>query len=1039
MNLTNFSLKRPVTTLMIVLSFTVLGFIAFKMLPMEYFPAIDIPFVVIYTPYPGSTPEEVENEVTRPLEEALAMISGVKSMESTSSQNASQIFMMFEWGDNINVKALEAREKIEAVRKLLPNDVERFIVFKFNTTDMPILQIRLSSNRDLTNSYDMLDRVIKRKIDRIDGVAKVDLYGISKKEIEIKVKPDKLITHNIDINRMTQILRASDFSISSGKIEYGSKEIMIRSISEIATIDDLKNIVIGGGEALIRLKDVADITYTTPKLDYGRHLDGKYAIGLEVQKSSDANTIGVTKKILDTIDEIKKSPEMEGIKVFVMDNQAEGISSSITELFKSGLIGAFLASLVLFFFLRNIANTVIVVISVPISILSAGVFMYFFDISLNILSMMGLLLAVGMLVDNAVVAMESIFRYQKQDENKDENPDKIILKGVKRIALAITAGTLTTIIVFLPNIINQKNQISIFLSFVGIPLVISLVTSLLISLTIVPLLTKMVTNKKKLKDERLSEEELFLVESKRIKKENKKTIIDSWAKFYGKILKWKLDHHKTSVFIMFALLFSMAIPASFVNQDEENQSERKIYLQYNINSTYDVDKVLEAVDIIEEYLFNNKEKFEIKSVYSYYNTNYAYSAIVLKSDDDVDKAQEEIIEEIKQGLPKIAVGKASFDRGRNNNSTNDDNISINLHGKSSQTLFKIADDVVWRLSKIKGFEEVKSDAKSGDDEVFVIIDRDKAKKYGFTTMQIASVISTSYRGVSLNSFKTDNGEVDISLKFSDEEDQNLSQLKDIPIVNNQGKIFKLNSLARFEKGKGPGQIRRMNRVTSSKVSIFLRGVTLDESKKLINAALKEFDFPPGYGYSFGANFDYRDEQNEVMMINLLLALALIYFVMAALFESFILPVSIWSSIIFAIVGVYWFFLFTGTSFSLMAMIGVLVLIGVVVNNGIVLIEHVNNLVVNEGMDRKEAILVSGQERLRPILMTAATTVLSMLPLCIVKTQVGGDGPAYFPMARAIVGGLTFSTVITLLILPTIYIMLDDLRNWGEKMFRKAMR
>ena len=258
-------------------------------------------------------------------------------------------------------------------------------------------------------------------------------------------------------------------------------------------------------------------------------------------------------------------------------------------------------------------------------------------------------------------------------------------------------------------------------------------------------------------------------------------------------------------------------------------------------------------------------------------------------------------------------------------------------------------------------------------------------------------------------------------------------------MNNMGKVFKLNSLARFEKGKGPGQIYRSNRVTSSKISIFLRGVTLEESKELIKGALNEFDFPPGYGYNFGANFDFRDEQNEVMLTNLLLALALIYFVMAALFESFILPISIWSSIIFAIVGVYWAFLFTGTSFSLMAMIGVLVLIGVVVNNGIVLIEHVNNLIVNEGVDRKEAILISGKERLRPILMTAATTVLSMLPLCIVKTQVGGDGPAYFPMARAIVGGLTFSTVITLLILPTIYIMLDDLRNWTEKMFKRAMR
>ncbi|MCK4359796.1 MAG: efflux RND transporter permease subunit [Candidatus Cloacimonetes bacterium] len=1048
MKITEFSLKRPVTLLMIFTSFIIIGIISLNLLPMEFFPAIDVPFVVVYIPYPSSTPEETEREITRPAEEVLAMISGVKQMISNSEQNGSYIQLMFKWGVDINIKVLEARERLDGIRHLFPDDVERFFVYKWSTGDMPILTIRLSSNRDLSDAYNLLDRNIKRKLERIDGVSKVKLYGVEKKEIEIQLILDKLIAHNIAINNLLDRLKSSDFSYTAGTIRDGKKKLIVRPIGKFRSISEIENLIIGRNG--VRLKDVANITYEMPDLDYGRHLDRKYAIGLEILKSSDANTIEVTKRILKEIEEIKQIPEMEDIKIYFMDNLAEGITSSLFELLKAGMIGAILAFLVLFFFLRKLSSTFIIVLSVPFSILVAVTFMYFLGISLNILSMMGLLLAIGMLVDNAVVAMESIHRYQGFEKNRR----KAVIIGVDQIGLAITAGTFTTMIVFLPNIINSRDQISIWIKHVGISFVIALGASLAIAQTIVPLLMyKIDSNKFRKYIQRMKIanvfNKLFIGKKKNLNNPiytnpvertshtslKKETLIDKLIILYSKILGWKLNHNKLSILIIFLVLISIAVPISIVKKDMfPPQEDRRIRIHYEINSSYTVEKVEEAVNTIEEYLYNNKDQLEIESVYSYYDPSYAMSTILLKKGNEAKRGQEDILEEIKQNMPKIAVGKPRFHWRRSGGET--DKVRIQLTGKSSERLMQLAKEAARRLENIHGFEDVRPESETGEQEIHVIIDRERANRYGFSTMEIASVISTAMRGINLHSYRNEDGEIDVILRFQDKDKENLQSLKELPIFNKNNQMIKLDALADFKQERGPGSIHRENRITSIGVSMNLKNVTVDEAKKTIRKVMDNFNFPPRYSWSFGSSFDFESETNKTMMLNTLLALALIYFVMAALFESFIFPAAIWTSIIFAIVGVWWFFLLTGTVFSLMAWMGILILIGVVVNNGIVLIDHINQLRLS-GISRNEAILQAGKERLRPILMTAGTTVLSLIPLCISRTQIGGNGPPYFPMARAIVGGLTFSTLVTLIILPTIYIILDDLRSWARRIVNKA--
>ncbi|MFQ6102814.1 MAG: efflux RND transporter permease subunit [Candidatus Glassbacteria bacterium] len=1009
MNLTQTSLRRPVTTLMVFVCFVVIGAISSQMLPLEFFPDIDAPFIAVSIPYPGSTPEEVERQITRPAEEVLATISGIKRMRSESREDESEIVLEFDWGVDSNIKALEAREKLDGIRNQLPRDLERFYVYKWSSSDMEMLALRISSYRDLSNSYDMLERNLKRRLERIEGVSKVDLYGVEKKQIRIQLNADRIIAHHIDIGRLSEMLRRSNFMVTAGKITDYRRRFTVRPIGEYQSMDDIGELIVADNG--IRLRDIANITYDHPKLDYGRHLDRRYAIGLDVFKEAGANTVDVADKVVAEIEKISKLPEMEGISIFYMENLADGIIDSLHELLKAGTLGGLLAIFVLFFFLRKLSTTFIVALAVPFSLFITMAFMYFMGISLNILSMMGLMLAVGMLVDNAVVVTESIHRHQLLNNSAHAS----IITGVREVALAITAGTLTTAIVFLPNIVAPNDNISIYMKHVSITICIALGASLVMAQTVVPLLaskTKPPTNLRR-----------------------KNTVIDKLLAKYGMALDWTLRHRWATVGILVVMLGSVAVPVSFVEKDMfDEPSDRRLRLHYHINGHYTLEKVEEAVDIYENYLFANQEEFEIESVYSYYQGNYASSTILLKKGDEAKKSMDEIREAIRENLPRLPITEPSFDW--RSTSGEGESVEIYLTGKSSEQLAELSREVAWRLSKVPGLTDVRSEASIGEEEIHVVVDRVRAKQYGFSTQEIAQVVAAAMRGVNLRRFRTEEGEIEMRLEFQDSDRQNLEQLQDLPLFNGGEQPVKLASLADFRVSRGPREINRENRSTSIGITAYLKDITVSEAKEMIGKVMENFNFPPGYSYNYGQKFDEEEQAFRNMMINLLLALALIYFVMASLFESLLFPAAIWTQILFAIVGVFWFFLMTGTTVSIMAMIGILILIGVVVNNGIVLIDHVNQLRAR-GLDRAEAILKAGQDRLRPILMTAGTTVLSLVPLCITSTQIGGDGPPYFPMARAIVGGLTFSTIVTLLILPTIYVILDDLRNWARDVVRQS--
>ena len=1009
---TEIALQRPVTTVVVFVALSLVGLIAARLLPLEELPDIEFPGIVVQIPYEGSTPEEIERLITRPVEEALATLSGVERMSSSSRENSAEIFLQFGWDQSMGSKGIEARAKVDGVRHLLPDDVRRVLVFTGSLGDQPVMQLRISSDRDLSDSYDLLDRLLKRPIERIEGVSKVDLHGVDPREVRILLDPDRMSAHGVSIDDLTQ-LEGANFAVSAGRITGDGQRYSVRPMGEFSSLKQIEDLVIKGDN--VRLRDIADVALRSPDRDYGRHLDQNYAIALAVSKSTGANMVEVAGKVMAEVDKVSRLPQMQGIKIFAMDNQADSVKDSLADLLSAGLIGALLAIVVLYLFLRQLSTTLIVTASVPFSLMITLGALYFADLSLNILTMMGLMLAVGMLVDNAVVVVESVFRQRAKDPG---DPVGATYRGVKDVGIAVIAGTATTIIVFLPIMFGTKTDITVFLTHVAITIIVALLASLLIAQTLVPMLAARVKTPPAMRQNG--------------------RVMGAISRRYVGLLTWVLARPWKTFGLIVAICAVGVSPLALqlVKFDAFPQdSSRRLYMDYYIEGQHPLERVEAAVNTVEDYLFANQEAFDISSVYSYYEKGSASTVILLTDEEEAKISTKIVMERIKESMPLLAIGKPSFDF---NQQGGGDGFSLQISGDSTTELNAISYDVVRVLSTVDGLEDVRSDAQTGDREVQVVVDRLRAANVGLTPGAVADAVGVAMRGRNLREFRGETGEIEVRVTFRDSDKQTLEQLRELPLYADGGERITLGSVADLRIGSSPHTIQRTDRQTAVIVSANLADeATLDSVKPLAEALMNQMALPPGYSWKFGRGFERQDETQAMMATNILLGIACIFLVMAALFESLLFPFAIiLGSILFSVLGVFLFFAATGTTFSFMASIGIMILIGVVVNNGIVLVDHINNLRLS-GMPRNQAIIEGGRDRIRPILMTVATTILGLTPLAVGTTQVGGDGPPYFPMARAIIGGLAFSTLVSLFVVPALYAYFDSLAGWGRKVIRHA--
>ncbi len=1016
MKLTEFSLKRPVTTIMFFISMMVIGLVAAVRLPLEQLPDISFPFVGVQLPYAGSTPEEAEQSLLKPAEEALSTMQGIKEMNGNASSEGAFLGILFtDWNSDVSVFAAEAREKMDAIRDQLPSDFQRYFIFKFSTSDQPILRVRLAGDSDLSKQYELIDRKLKRPLERVDGVARVTIAGAMPNEVEISVLPDRLQAAGIDLNTLATQLRTQNFSLSAGSIDDNGQRFRIQPQGEITTLEQFRSLVLNSSG--VRLGDVADVQLKPARLDEGRRINGRPAIGIDVFKARDANLVDTCNKVLKTIEDMQTSGEMRGVDIKVVSNQGAEVKKSLLDLVEAGLVGLFLSTVVLFFFLRHWPSTLMVSTAIPICFLMTLGFMYFAGLTLNILTMMGLLLAVGMLVDNAVVVVESI--YQERERMPGE-PRRASIVGARNVAIALSAGTLCHCIVFLPNLFGERNQISIFMTQIAITISVSLLASWLVAISLIPMLSARMKTPPAVKNER--------------------GLIHRMQNKYAQFMRWSLAHRGISVLGIILIILVSLIPAAGTKMNMfDDGGGQEMQVRYEWKGAYTKSQISAELKKTEDFLAAHKKEYQIKQIYAFFqedNSGFGGSAVVVTFNDGV-KNSKEIADRIGKALPKSAL--ATLSTGNNNNGNDGQNkITVHLTGDSMSGLNAMAGDLLPTLARIPQIRDLRIDANDKTSELTVSIDRDRAAAFGISAQEVSQFISLALRGAQLREFRQDSQEVPVWVRFAGSEKRTTEDLASYSVRTSDGRSIPLASLVRVQILPKASAINRINRQTTLSLSGELApGATVPQARQALEAQLKNISFPPGYGYNFeGSAFEREDDSMVQMMSNLILALVLIYVVMAAVFESLLFPAAIMSCVVFSVFGVFWLFWITGTTFSIMAFIGILVLMGVVVNNGIVMIEHINNL-RRMGMSRTDALVAGSRERLRPILMTMGTAILAMVPLTIQRGGGDGNGIEYFVMARAIAGGLTFSTIVSLLFLPTIYAILDDRRNSTGHMVRNA--
>jgi len=1008
MNLPTLAVRRPITVAMILISVLLVGAIALDRLPLAFLPELDAPFIFVQIAYPNSHPRQIEKEITQPVEETLATLSGVNTLNSTTSADGATFFLEFSWGQDLDVVRMQVSEKMDQVAPTLPTDIGPILIYSFNTNDIPVVQGRISAEGvDLSQDYDLLEARILNPLRRVPGVARVDLNGVEPRELFIDLVLEKVKQHSVDIGALAGLLQGISANMVLGRADSGGLRYTIRSLGAFSSIEALEHLVID--ERGLRLGDVAEISYEEPPLTFGRHLDGDYAIAIDIYKESTANTVEVVHAVNRVMEEeINHDPLLEGINFFVWQDQAEEITGGINGLKKAGAMGALLATLSLWFFLRRMDSTLIVSLSIPFSIIATCGVMFFMGGSLNILSMMGLMLGVGMLVDNAIVVLESIDRRMREVGDRKQ----AAMEGAGQVLMAVVASTTTTLIVFLPLVVGTGTELTTWLKEVGLTISIALGCSLFSSLTLIPLMSAHLLKRR----------------------ENGRNRPVEWLEErYVRILAWTLAHRVKTFGLLVVGLVVGFLPF-FVGWVDSGMFSatltNRLYLEYEFEDFSYKSQSEKAVEQVEAFLRANAEEFLVDSVYSYYTENEAGTTIFLTREDLGDDEIKELRSEIRDALPEIAGVKTIF-RDEADQGGSSTYFAVKLFGQDSATLYALADEAARRLETVEGIEDVSRPRTSGRREIQVAIDRDRAADLGMTAQDVTQLLSFTLGGLRLDRFNAGDKEIVTWLALRLEDRSRLEDLKQLPVSDRDGRPVLLGDVATFEVIERPSEIERENR----KIRVSVRGTYEGEewgaAKESIEEMMNAFNLPAGYSWSWNDRIIQQANEDAEMGVNYLLALALVYLVMASLFESLTLPFAILFAIPFALPGTAWALALTNTPFNLMAQIGLLILMGIVVNNGIVLVDHMNHF-RRQGLSAEEAILRAGRDRLRPILMTAATTIIGLLPLAIGGAKVGGL--LYYPMARTVMGGLVSSVFLTLIVLPYITLGTEGVSRWLSRLW-----
>jgi HAE1 family hydrophobic/amphiphilic exporter-1 len=1029
MSLPSLSVKRPVTTIVLVAAVLILGWVAADRLAIDLLPKIVFPYAAIQTTYQGAGPAEIENLVTRPVEAVAGMVNNVKKVSSSSLSDTSLVLLEFNWGTDMDFATLALREKMDLIKPYLPKDAGASTVYKADLSMMPVMQVGVYGSRSLASLKRIVQDEIQPQLERIEGVAAALPVGGLDREIQVRLDRRKLDRYGISPAQVAQVLRAENLTLPGGQVVENERELTIRTVGEFAQISQLGEVLLmlPGGPA-VRLKELGDVVDGYAEVRNFTRLNNRPSIGIMVMKQSTANTVQVARQVKRELDRLTKHVLPKDIRLSLGDDQSEFIERAIANVKKNALQGGILAVFVLLFFLRHLVPTAIIGLAIPFSIVCTFVLMYFGKLTLNLMSLGGLALGVGMMVDNAIVVLENIYRYRQEGHSITD----AAIKGAEEVSMAIQASTFTNLVVFLPIVFVEGIAAQMFKEM-ALTVTYSLLASLAVALTLVPVMASRWLDRVRLHETAWSEEDYAWKTAGRL------------GRWYHGLLGAALRYRRLVIGALVLAFLSSFIPWTLVEKEfMPPMDAREIQVTVAMPKGTTLEQTDRVVRQMEGVILAQPETDTVMVRVGggdLYNlggdsgTENGSLSVRLKKGAAVKggRSTEDVADFLRReaaGLPGAKITVAKRGGGMIMSGSGEAPVQIRIKGDNLAVLAGLADGVVQRINRIPGLREVNSSLSEGRPEVQLHLRRDKAATYGLSAMVVAQAVRTAVGGEIATRYRVGGEEVDVRVGLAREDRRNLADLSEIRVTTPTGMQVPLYEVAELHTGLGPSEINRESGSRYATVTAQIHNRFSGAVVRDVNEALKGYRLPEGYRLEYGGEAEEMQESFGQLGLAFLLAAVLVYIILAAQFESFAYPFIIMFTVPMAFIGVAWTLFLGGKSLSLYAIIGCIMLAGIVVNNAIVLVDYTNTL-RSRGLPRDEALRRAGPTRLRPILMTTLTTILGLVPLAL---GLGEGAEAEAPLALVLIGGLATSTLLTLIVVPVIYTLFDDAGRWFGRLF-----
>jgi len=1020
MNITAFSIRRPVFTVMLTLAVISVGVVSLSRLPIDLMPEIVYPTLNISTSYPNTGPEEIEQLITRPIEEAMSSVQGVEEIFSVSSEGSSTVRIMFSWRADLDAAADDVRERLDRIIPRLPEDVNRPMLRKFDPAMFPILVLGALSNLDPIQTRKIIDAQIAYRIERVPGVASVDIWGGLEREIQVNLYPDKIKALGLPMDLIISKIRQENIDLPAGIIEKGNYEILIRIPGVYANLDEIRETVVSMRDRVpIRLKEIASIEDTHRRITRVSRINGIPGIRISINKQSGKNTVKVAEEVLKEIEKIQQ--DIPQIQIIPARDSSQFIKNAISNVGSAALYGGILAVLVLLLFLTNIRSTLIIATAIPISIIATFSLVYFGGFTLNIMTLGGLALGIGMMVDNSIVVLENIYRLQ----DSGIPSLKAAELGSHEVTAAIIASTLTTIAVFLP-MVFIRGMSGIMFKQLAYVVSFSLICSLFVALTLVPMLSSRI-----LKPTRLGNPHPIEWKQKAV------VLIRQFFRrlenYYKNLLHYALDHRFlvlgiTALFLVGSIVLIRFVGSQFM--PSTHQGEVRITVEMEVGTRLGV--MDEKLKMISEII--KKEVPELQSIEERgggggwrSGANRGNITIKLNPKSQRSRSSEAIASDLRRKLSNIpgviirtraSGGQMMFGmRGGGGQ----ERVQVEIRGYDLEIGEALAQQVKRITENVKGVTDVRLSREIGNPEELFNIDRQAAADMKLSVSQIGGFVQTILMGTQASQYREGGREYRILVKVKDSEKLDINNILDFTLTNADGEQVSLRNVVNVRPQRGPMRIERRDRERVLTISAEIAGRDLVSVIADIREDLRSIPIPRDFSIGFTGDYEEQQKAFRELLLSIILAIMLVYMIMAMLYESVRDPFIVMFSVPLAVIGVVLMLLLTGTTFNVQSYIGCIMLGGIVVNNAILLVDYTNLLRHRDKMGLREAIEEAGRRRLRPILMTALTTIMAMIPLAL-GLREGGEAQA--PMARAVIGGLLSSTLITLVIVPVIYSLFE---------------